>query len=361
MNILFTVFSLNLGGIERLLIDIVKNWKEKEDTIHVCVINNDYNSNLIDELKKIDYVNLKLINRQPGGKRVTYLNEYIKYIIKHKIDVIHCQSMSALKFSIILKFIKPKIKIVHTVHATNMYVNYSNIDIFLDKVFTNNLIAISNSVKNEILSRNIPCKKVNLIYNGIDFSKFKFKTKKINREKINIGCVARLDYKVKGQDVLINAVGEIKNKYPNIRCYIAGGATHDNDKNLNYLKHLVDGLGLNDNIYFLGNVDNVKQFLEGIDIFILPSRHEGFGIALIEAMACGIPVIASNVDGPKEIIDENKYGYLFKNGDCMDLAIQIEKLISENDTNKLKDSYDNARNRYDINIMVEKLRYVFYK
>jgi glycosyltransferase involved in cell wall biosynthesis len=86
---------------------------------------------------------------------------------------------------------------------------------------------------------------------------------------------------------------------------------------------------LEDQIHMLGNKDRhwVYEHLADYDLFIHPSRREGFGLSLVEAMAAGLPVIASNCDGPAEILEHGRYGILFENGSVESLAEAILKMI----------------------------------
>lgn len=359
MNILFTVFSLNVGGIERLLVDIVEHWQNRGDNIHVCIINKDYNIELINELKNLSHVNLLLLDRPIGGNIFEYLVKYLNYIKKNKIKVIHCQSINVVKFSILAKILNSKIKLIHTIHDTNTYINYTLTNILLDKIFTTKLIAISNSVRDEILFRNINKNKVELVFNGIDFSKFKCNRKNELRYEIKLGCVARIDYKKKGQDLLIRAVTILKNKYPNIKCYFAGEVHRDKQDDLKYLKELVKKYNLEENVEFLGNINDVNEFLNNIDVFVLPSRFEGFGISVVEAIATKLPIVVSDIDGPREIVAQCGYGYLFEKNNYIELAEQIELAITNNDKVKIEESYLKAKEEYDINSMIDKLRIIY--
>lgn len=359
MNILYTMFSFNVGGIERLLIDIIKNWKSEEDNIHVCIINNDYNEGILNDLKKIKNINLILLEREKGGDIFYYQKKYFKYIREHKINIIHCQSMSSLKFTVPYKLFNRNVKIFHTVHDTNTYKKYSKLEVKIDKYFTKKIIAISNSVKKEILDKGIEESKITVIYNGICKEKFKPRERKIEDNSIKIGCVARLDYKKKGQDVLIKAISILKDEFPNIKCFLAGECNKDSKEQKNELLELANELEVSEKIIFLGNVDKVSELLKNIDIFVLPSRYEGFGIALIEAMFSKVMVISSDIDGPKEIIENNKYGYLFEMGNHYDLACKIKSVIKTYDKNKIEDAYKNAIEKYDINIMVEKIKLIY--
>lgn len=358
MNILYVTFSFNTGGIEKLLIDIVNKMAGIESNkIFLCIINKSYDEML---LKKIDKkVNIILLDRPVNGNKIKYIMQYIKLILNEKIDIIHCQLENAVKISIFAKMIKPRIKIYTTVHDTKIFTNLKYYEVIMDRVFCNKIIAISDSVKQEILERGIPNNKVIKIYNAIDKDKFTEKANKIfDKNRIIIGNVSRILPEKKGQDILIEAIAKVKENYPNIICLFAGQAEENDTSVLEKLKNHCALLHVEKNIQFIGNVHDINGFLDKIDIFVLPSRYEGFGIALIEAMAKGIPCIASNIDGPKEILKDEKLGLLFECDNSDDLADKLRYRIENMDIEKqfIKDYiYDN----YEINIMVNKLINVY--
>lgn len=354
MNILYTIFSLGIGGAEKLLVDIVNNWdKNSEDNLYVCIINNKIEKSLLDKID--DNINVIQLNRNEGDKNIKYLFKYMHIIRKYKIDIIHCQSNDTVRFSLFSKMLNPKIKIYYTVHDTNTFNKLKGIDIIVNNIICNNIIAISSSVYKEIVERKIDDKKVKIVYNGIDLSMYS--TKKEIHESINIACVARIIPRKKGQDILINSIKEVKSKYPNVKCYLVGDT--DNNTEKVSLKKLVDDNNLENQIVFTGNIDNIPRFLETIDIIVMPSRYEGFGLALIEAMASKIPVIASDIDGPKEIIKDNQYGMLFKSEDSEELAKKIIYLIENKDEKKIENAYKYVDNNYSIKRMVNRLAEIY--
>lgn len=358
MNILYVTFSFTTGGIERLLIDIVNNMAEYKDRkIYLCIINNSYEEELLDEISS--KVKIILMNRPINGKKIKYILDYTKMIIREKIDIIHCQMENSVKFSILSKILKPKIKIFTTVHDTKIFTNLKYHEVVMDRIFCNKIIAISDIVKKEILSRGIPCNKVIRLYNAINIDKFYRNTDKpFNKNKIIIGNVSRLLPEKKGQDILIQAIFKLKDRYPDIKCLFAGEVPNNNIKILERLKVMCTSLHLEKNVEFLGNVNDVSGFLDNIDIFVLPSRYEGFGISLIEAMAKGIPCIASNIDGPKEIIKDDNLGLLFESGNAQDLADKLMyRIMNMNINKKLIERY--VIDNYEINTMVNKLSEIY--
>lgn len=354
MNILYTIFSLGIGGAEKLLVDIVNNWdKNSGDNIYVCIINNRIEKSLLDKID--NNINVIQLNRTEGDKNIKYLFQYMNVIRKYKIDIIHCQSNDTVRFSLFSKLINPKIKIFYTVHDTNTFNRLKKIDIIVDKMICNKIIAISSSVYGEIVERGIKPKKVEIVYNGIDLSMYSIN--KRSHKSINIACVARIVPKKKGQDTLIKAMGIVKEKYPNVKCYFVGD-TDNTDEKIK-LNKLVKENNVENQIVFMGNLDNVPKFLETIDLFVMPSRYEGFGLALIEAMASKIPVIASNIDGPKEIIKENEYGLLFNKEDYKELADNIILVLKNNDKEKVERAYNYVTNTYSIGKMIKSLTNIY--
>ncbi|WP_294371738.1 glycosyltransferase [uncultured Clostridium sp.] len=353
MNILYVTFSFNVGGIEKLLVDVMNTIADiKENNVFLCVINNSYDKNLLKSLNS--NVKVILLNRPVSGRKLEFIIKYTRIIFQNKIDIIHCQMENAVKFSIPAKILKPAVKIFTTVHDTKIYSSLKYYEVSIDKFFCNKIIAISDSVKKEILSRGVKEHKIVKIYNAVDIDKFSIKScEAFDKRKIVIGNVARLIPRKKGQDLLIKAVSRLKSKYPKIKCLFAGGG-EEQDESINRLKVLCHSLNVEENIEFLGNVDDISGFLDKIDIFVLPSRYEGFGIALIEAMVKGIPCIASNIDGPKEIINDDSLGLLFESENIDDLTEKLEyRINSMNIDRNIIRKY--VIKNFDIRFMVKRL------
>lgn len=181
-------------------------------------------------------------------------------------------------------------------------------------------------------SKRLGAKDIAVIPNGIDSRLFKPMDKgKLRRkyglspkEKIVI-TVARLN-PIKGVDCLIRATGLLIENISALRLIVIGDG-----KQRMELERLIGQLNLNNKVQLLGFVphEQILEYLNMADVFVLPSRHEGLGIALIEAMACGIPVIGSNVDGIVDIIEHEKNGILFPVNDEKALAKAVDRLLQD--------------------------------
>lgn len=189
-------------------------------------------------------------------------------------------------------------------------------------------IAASRAVENYF--REIGSKNVVVIPNGIDISRFANLSKQASRQKLDLRdgfcvmTVARLE-KVKGVDCLIKAASILKNGPVPIFLIIGDGSQRKN------LERLVKQLGLQEKVRFLGEIENEKipAYLAAADCFCLPSRQEGFGIAVLEAQASGVPVVASSIGGIIDLIETEKTGILVPPGSPEQIARAIKRIQDE--------------------------------
>lgn len=188
------------------------------------------------------------------------------------------------------------------------------------------LIAVSPSIREICLKMGSSPSKIALIPNGIVIEEYEVESK--NPISPSILYIGRL-VKIKGIDILVKALPIIKGSYPNIKLYIAGmGGQY------NKINSLVKRLDLTENVVFLGNVFGSEKrcLIASTDILVTPSRYEAFGIVILEAMASGKPVVASDVGGIPYIVDDGKTGLLFKDGDIDELAKNVLNLLTDKST-----------------------------
>ncbi len=206
-------------------------------------------------------------------------------------------------------------------------------DTFLNRFIFKNVVdeVIANSFKTKetILQNNsnfIEKNKIKVLYNGLDIKEFDDRNFEYiyNRQgnEILIGNAGRLN-KQKGQNFLIEIAANLKKRNINFKILIAGSGKIKKDL-INYAKKL----GVNDKIIFLDFVENIKDFMQSIDIFALTSHWEGFGYVNVEAMVSNKPVVAFNISSNPEIIDDNKTGFLIEPYNIVDFTDKIEILCN---------------------------------
>jgi glycosyltransferase involved in cell wall biosynthesis len=185
-------------------------------------------------------------------------------------------------------------------------------------------------------------KKMNVIHIGLKKDEYVNEISKIQaRELLNIsrespviGQISRI-VPNKGLEYLIQAVGSLKNTFPDVKCYIVGEISKSikDPRTLSYYHHLeslIEQLNLKNNVFFTGFVDNKtkKHYLVAFDIFILASVFEDYGMVLLEAMASGRPVVASHTGGIPEIVEHGVTGILVPPAEALALARGVSKLLN---------------------------------
>jgi glycosyltransferase involved in cell wall biosynthesis len=129
---------------------------------------------------------------------------------------------------------------------------------------------------------------------------------------------------IKGHEYLIAAIARLRQDFPSLHLVIVGsGDRHD------ALLQQAESVGLSDAVHLLGHRDDVEACLAGMDLFVLPSLNEGMGRALIEAMAAGLPVIASRVGGIPAVVSHELTGLLVSPGDAGALAVALRQLLDQ--------------------------------
>ncbi|MFH1820676.1 MAG: glycosyltransferase family 4 protein [Candidatus Nealsonbacteria bacterium] len=232
-------------------------------------------------------------------------------IRNEKIDILHCQGFlsSLLGFCLSVLTGIPYITTVQRIESKrNKLKNF----IYKKASFC---IGASSAIKKNF--EDIGVKNIEVIPNGVDLSRFKGLARRTHDE-FTVITVARLE-KVKGIEYLIRAVD-------NFRLLIIGDGSER--KNLEYL---VEELGLKEKIKFLGQIANEKipAYLMEADCFCLPSLREGFGIAILEAQAAGIPVIATRTGGILDLIKDGETGFLVDPKNTKQIKEAVFKIQSD--------------------------------
>jgi D-inositol-3-phosphate glycosyltransferase len=129
-------------------------------------------------------------------------------------------------------------------------------------------------------------------------------------------------------DRLIEAVADLKTGHPDIELMIAGGDGPDAD-NTRVLQNLADQRHLEHKIHFTGRVDHeaLPCYYAAADLMVLPSQYESFGLVVLEALACGLPVASTSVGAAREVVRWKQNGILFSNPNTTDIAIGLERLL----------------------------------
>ena len=213
-------------------------------------------------------------------------------------------------------------KVIETIHLEEVWRTgvkkwfFCSVDSIIGRLFVNNYVAVSRAVSRYYQKNKwIPENKISVIHNTTEHSQKEIQSDK--KYSFRIGFLGRL-VSQKGIDILIQATHILVKENTDCHLYIGGTGPLKSD-----LETQVQQAGIEKNVTFLGNVSDKNKFFNNIDIFVLPSRFEGFPLVLLEAGMYKMPVVATNVSGNPEIIHHNKTGILVGSEDPEELALGI--------------------------------------
>ena len=335
MKIAFLSRILFLSGVTTHIRDLAQGLIEEGHTVHLLTAGKQFEShNGMDELyDSLVNVGVKVINvgyPKKGGK-LGYLRlipsffETWRIFIKEKYDIIHVHTP-------VLSFI-PKIlgyKFVTTVHSAKM-------DVGLFDRIPDHLIAISKEVYDEGVVRGIDESNITLINNGVNLrfmnavsrecvSEVKEKYA-IPENKAVVGFVGRLCYN-KGVDFLVKACAALSERGLRDKVHIVFCGNFDHADEKEWLYGIIEKEKQWDNVSFVPFQDPYLIY-KVFDIFVLPSRLEGFGLVSVEAMLSGNCCVRSNVEGAEEQIEDGVTGYLFESGNYGQLSDILASLVAD--------------------------------
>ena len=297
----------------------------------------------IAEREKVNYKGIHIKREISLFSDFVSFLKLITYFLYNKPLIIHCNTPKASLLGLMAGFITRvpiRIYYIHGFRYEGAFGLKRKILMFMEKVSclcATNIIAVSNGVK-KTANKEITNKNISVIHNGSANGMLinEFKVSNYNfleiRNELNIkqedfvyGYVGRI-VGDKGINELVESFDALNKTIKNIKLLLVGGY----EENLDPLKKITKEIIKNNpNIIETGFQKDVKKYLSVMDIFVSPSYREGFGLSLLEANLMGVPVIASNITGYKEIVVEGENGFLIP-------SKNKEALLD-----KMKEIYDN--------------------
>lgn len=317
----------------------------------VCYVGGeDDGKNSMKELAaKIYYLGFS--NRQTRMSNVALLRQLGKIMENEKIHVVNCHLHRTTAPGIIAALLAAnRPAVISTLHGLGSVgtlrrkvANW----LLYKKLFR--IVGVSHAVRKDVLESNwgLPEGKVVTIQNGLNLGRFLAGPQQQEARSqvlpgVSGGCwfgtLGRLS-PVKNQRRLIEAFRKVVDTHPDSRLLLAGRGELETG-----LKSLAESLGIGDHVHFLGFRTDVAEILRALDVFVLPSVREGFGLSMLEAMASGLPVIAARVGGIPEIFCERPMGKLIEPTDVDGLAAAMTELAAL-PTHERRALGENARRR----------------
>ena len=337
IKILFVHPSLEVGGAEDLrFITLRRLARSNRYDIKVCCIEK------VGEIgEKIKGLGIEVfcLNRSAKPYNLFATISLLMYLRRNHFDIIQASLFNA-NFHGRIAAILARVPIIISEEHSEHY-QYNSLKflpyIWSDKIlsgFTDQIICCSRNLMNSIAKReDIPLAKFFPLINTFNADKLKVNKDKLQIKRelglthndIIIGNVASLTHR-KGQDILIKAFSMVSDKFPLAKLIFIGAESQEFKQKLLVL---IKDLDLSEKVLFLGKKDNVADYFNIMDIFVLSSVFEGLPLAMLEAMYMRVPVVAVDIGGVSEVITNDKSGILVKSNDIESLSTAIRGLLND--------------------------------
>ena len=334
-NVLQIIGSFHQGGSERQAVQLTRLLHE-DGTHHIflAALNNEgvlkpeverLGFNDIPEFKLRSFYDLNFLKQ---------LRRCARYIKENNIEIVHTHDFYTNVFGIAAaRLAGVKLKIAAKRETSGMRSNSQKTVEKQAFKIADAVVANSVAVKNYLTAKGISEDKIQVIYNGLDSGRLK--PKETDRRKICeelqlpieahlkfITLVANLRHTVKNQPMFLRTARKVLNKMPDARFVLAGEGELRND-----LENLARQLNIEAKTYFVGRCVKIPELLAVTSVGVLTSFAEGFSNSILEYMAAGLPVVATNVGGASEAIIENETGFLIESDDDETMANRLIELL----------------------------------
>lgn len=296
--------------------------------------------------------------------RFSVMFNLVRILKEHHVDILHCHRHKATTYAVMAARIAGTPVLLAHVHglgrSRNLKRRLINCILFRN---VNRLVPVANGVKEDVLRNNwfVTDEKLFVLENSVDYGRFADVSisKKDAKQMLGMpadslvfGTIGRL-VPTKGLSYLIAAFSKVKRQMPSVHLVLVG----DGPCRAELQMQAADAL-CGDSVHFLGHRANVEQLLKGMDVFILASVAEGMPRVLLEAMAAGVPCVATQVGGIPEVINGEAVGFLVPPGDPEALAemmLRVAKMPGEELAEVIEKARDRVRRFYSHDIVKKKL------
>lgn len=333
ITVMHVLHSLDIGGLETGVVNVIKTLNPISFRHVICCISQSGKN-----AQKLQGMNIDIFEMNKIDGKGFWLPAKLAVLFKSiSADIVHTRNWGAIDGIVGAKLAGVPF-IVHGEHGREVTdpdgINKKrNLIRKILSRFIDRYITVSKDLTEWLIREvGITEKKVETICNGVDTLLFNPDNKHLVRaehgygpQDLIIGTVGRLD-PIKNQQLLIKSFASLARRYNHLNLLLIGDGPSRYD-----LKKLVAKLGLDEAVQFFGLQLDVHNLLKLVDIFVLPSLYEGISNTILEAMAVGIPVIASRVGGNPELVIDGVTGYLVPKHDKSSLTTTMEKYIQDRD------------------------------
>ena len=347
MKILHVITSLYTGGAERLMVDLLPTLSKDEDFQVDLLLINGVETPFKKTLEEAG-IKVYALSMTNDVYNLRNIFRFRRFFADHDYDIIHTHNTACQLFVPMAKSLcHAGAKLVTTEHNTTNHRRtkwwLKPLDKWMYRQYAA-IVCISDLTRHNLeqyLGTDCP---MHTIYNGVDTKRFARPVKDISGQQDFVVTMVAAFRPQKDQDTLMRAFTHLE---PNYRLQLVGGGQRGEE-----LKALCRELGLEDRVQFLGVRMDVRDIMEQSDVIVLSSHWEGFGLAAVEGMASGRPMVATDGDGLRDIV--GGAGLLFQPGDDRELASTIKRLCETPDYyREVALACQERAQHYDIGVMAD--------
>lgn len=335
-NVLQFIGSFHQGGSERQAVQLTRLLRES-GAVNVFAATLNKEGVLLSEVEKLGLPEIPEFRLASfyDANFLRQIKNCARFLRENKIDIVHTHDFYTNVFGIAAaRLAKIPFKIASKRETGGMRSKAQQIIERQIFKLADRIVVNSAAVKNYLVADKIKADKIRVIYNGLDLERLKprITDRKTICEMLNlppdeqikfVTLVANLRHAVKNHPLFLRAAREVLQTKPNAHFVFAGeGELREG------LDNLTRELKIENNTHFIGRCANIPELLAVSDVCVLTSFHEGFSNSILEYMAAGKPVVATNVGGAAEAIIENETGFLIASDDTDALTDALLKLLA---------------------------------
>lgn len=328
ITIVHVLFRFGIGGLENGVVNLI-NGLDEASYRHCIVCLTDYDESFMRRLRTSNF-EVRALHKRAGNDPRVWLRMW-RILAEVRPDVLHTRNFAALELQLLgwLARVRGRVHGEHgwDVHDLDGSVRKYRIARRVIGTVVHQFIALSRDLERYLTARvGIAPSRVVQIYNGVDSGRFAPVGAR-ERSPLVIGTVGRMKT-VKNQTLLCRAFAGLLARRPDLaprlRLRLVGSGPLQSD-----CEAIVARAGIAGLVDFCGDSDTVAEHMQAMDVFVLPSLAEGISNTILEAMACGLPIIAAAVGGNGELVADGDAGMLIANDDVGALMAALERYVDD--------------------------------
>lgn len=362
MKILYVITGLSQGGAERVVCDLADKMYERGHIVKIAYLTGSVLTRPTH--KEVELVKIELNNIISLPKACIKLSKLIK---SYKPDVVHSHMVHANILTRLIRIVSPIDRLVSTAHNSN---EGGRIRMLLYRL-THSLADITTNVSKEatIAFENlgaVPKNGMSTIYNGIDLDKFKYspnarvelnKELLVNNDHRIILAVGRFNEQ-KDYPNLLTAIQILKNEasFPFKLIIVGDGELRA------AIENMINELDLTNQVILLGRRDDIPNLMSAVDLFVLSSKYEGFGLVVAEAMACKCLVVATDCGGVAEVLNSPDFLVPALNPELLKDKIKYAIDLNDNEKqNVIEKNVKHVKEKFSLDSIVDQWVNIYHE